>query len=184
MVGVEKECQRGAVDTRRRFHDMGNEPFFSFGIEVRKILTRVLSMGLEVEVGAVGDAFQLVPPPWEPVVDVVGPGRIMRQLVRIMLAELQILLPHPHFDIPALPLLHPVFEPAVGLVGAAEELHLHLLELPGPEDELLRGDLIAERFADLGDSEGEPLAGGPLHVLEVDEDALRGLRAQIHRVVL
>ena len=63
--------------------------------------------------------------------------------------------------------------------GLDEELHLHLLELPGPEDEVARGDLVAERLADLADAERDLLARGLQHVLEVDEDALRGLRAQV-----
>ena len=46
------------------------------------------------------------------------------------------------------------------LVGRDEVLHLHLLELAGAEDEVLRGDLVAEGLADLGDAEGRLLAGG------------------------
>ena len=67
------------------------------------------------------------------------------------------------------------------LVGARldEELHLHLLELPGAEDEVARGDLVAERLADLADAERRLLAGRLHHVGEVDEDALRGLRPQV-----
>ena len=63
--------------------------------------------------------------------------------------------------------------------GRDEELHLHLLELAGAEDEVAGGDLVAEGLADLGDPEGRLLAGEAEHVLEVDEDALRGLRAQV-----
>ena len=60
-----------------------------------------------------------------------------------------------------------------------EELHLHLLELTGAEDEVARGDLVAERLADLRDAERRLLAGRGLHVLEVDEDALGRLGAQV-----
>ena len=64
-------------------------------------------------------------------------------------------------------------------VGRDEELHLHLLELAGAEDEVARGDLVAEGLADLGDPE-RGLAPRELEdVLEVDEDALRGLRPQV-----
>jgi hypothetical protein len=72
-----------------------------------------------------------------------------------------------------------VLEPALGLVGRDEVLHLHLLELAGPEDEVAGGDLVAERLADLRDAEGWPLARELQDVLEVDEDALCGLRAQV-----
>ncbi len=63
--------------------------------------------------------------------------------------------------------------------GGAEKFQFHLLKLPGAEGEVAGGDLVAEGFADLGDAEGDLLAGGALHVPEVDEDALGGLRPQI-----
>jgi hypothetical protein len=37
--------------------------------------------------------------------------------------------------------------------GAMKILDLHLLELAGAEDEVARGDLVAEGLADLGDAE-------------------------------
>src|SRR3954468_20038325 len=60
-----------------------------------------------------------------------------------------------------------------------EELHLHLLELAGAEDEVARRDLVAEGLADLGDAEWRLLARELEHVLEVDEDALRGLGSKV-----
>ena len=60
-----------------------------------------------------------------------------------------------------------------------EELHLHLLELARAEDEVARRDLVAEGLADLRDPERRFLARELQHVLEVDEDALRRLRAQV-----
>ena len=68
-----------------------------------------------------------------------------------------------------------------GLAGRHEELDLHLLELAGAEDEVARRDLVAERLADLGDPERRLLARELQDVLEVDEDALRGLGAQVDR---
>ena len=85
--------------------------------------------------------------------------------------------------------LHPPLAPALEplRVGARlhEELHLHLLELAGPEDEVARRDLVAERLADLGDAERDPLPGALQHVEVVDVDPLRGLRPEIdHRRLL
>ena len=60
----------------------------------------------------------------------------------------------------------------------AEELDLHLLELPRAESEVSRRDLVAEALADLGDAKGNPHAAAIEHVLEVDEDALGGLGPQ------
>src|SRR4029078_3229596 len=72
-----------------------------------------------------------------------------------------------------------VLVPLTGVVGRYEELHLHLLELARPEDEVARRDLVAERLADLGDPERRLLARELQDVLEVDQDALGGLRPQV-----
>jgi hypothetical protein len=72
--------------------------------------------------------------------------------------------------------------PLAGIRRGDEELHLHLLELEGPEDEVAGGDLVAERLADLGDPEGRLLAREAQDVLEVDEDALGRLGAQVRLV--
>jgi hypothetical protein len=58
----------------------------------------------------------------------------------------------------------PVLEPLQIGVGLAEELQLHLLELAGAEDEVARGDLVAEGLADLADAEGQLAPGGALDV--------------------
>ena len=82
-------------------------------------------------------------------------------------------------DVEVHPLLSPVREPLLVRAGLAEPLHLHLLELAGAEDEVLRGDLVAEALADLGDAEGNFHAAGLDDILEIDVDALGSLRPQI-----
>lgn len=66
-------------------------------------------------------------------------------------------------------------------VGARldEELHLHLLEFAGAEDEVSGRDLVAEGLADLPDAERRLHARGVQHVDEVHEDALRRLGPQV-----
>ena len=73
----------------------------------------------------------------------------------------------------------PVVEPLVILRRIDEELHLHLFEFAGAEDEIAGGDFVAEGFADLGDTERHFLAGGPHDVEEVDIDALRGFGTHV-----
>ena len=58
-------------------------------------------------------------------------------------------------------------------------MHLHLLEFAHAEDELAGDDLVPEGLADLRDAERQLHAAGLLDVEEVDEDALRRLRAEI-----
>ena len=73
----------------------------------------------------------------------------------------------------------PILEPLQVRAGFAEELQLHLLELPGPEGEVARGDLIAEGFANLAHAEGQLPPGGPEQVVKVHENALSGLRPEV-----
>ena len=79
----------------------------------------------------------------------------------------------------ATPLVDPVAVPLVRLVRRDEELHLHLLELERAEDEVARRDLVAERLADLRDPERRLAARELGDVLEVDEDPLRRLGAEV-----
>src|SRR6266508_1847473 len=81
--------------------------------------------------------------------------------------------------VPAVALVDPVAEPLPGLVRRDEVLHLHLLELARAEEEVARRDLVAEGLADLRDAERRLPARELEHVLEVDEDALRGLGAEV-----
>ena len=139
-------------------------------------------MRLQVEVGAVRDALQLAPlaagEP-EPVLDVDRPLGVVGQLLRRVLEVPQVVSVHAEVDVPAGPLVDPVLVPLLVGAGHDEELHLHLLELAGAEDEVARRDLVAERLADLADAERRLLARGLHDVGEVDEDALRGLRSQV-----
>src|ERR1700733_6038977 len=65
-----------------------------------------------------------------------------------------------------------------------EELHLHLLEFAGAEDEVARRDLVAEALADLADAERRLAARRRPPVGEVDENALRGFGTQIVQPLL
>ncbi len=96
-----------------------------------------------------------------------------------MRANAEVALPDAVPQMPCDSLLDPVGEPLLGLRRRDEVLHLHLLELERPEDEVARRDLVAERLADLRDPERRLSAGDLRDVLEVDEDPLRGLGAQV-----
>ena len=139
-------------------------------------------MRLQVEVGAVRDALQLAPLralEAEPVLDVDGPLRVVRELLLRVLEVPQVVPGDAEAGVPVGPVVDPVLVPLLVGAGLDEELHLHLLELAGPEDEVARGDLVPERLADLADAERRLLPGRGLDVLVVDEDALRGLRPQV-----
>ena len=149
------------------------------GSKYCEVLPRRLRVVPEVEVAAVVDALELLPAEREAVLDVDRLLRVVGQLVRSVLAEAEPRRGHAVALVPRAPARQPLLEGGGRLVGAHEVLHLHLLELAHPEDEVARADLVAERLADLGDPERQLLARRGLHVLEVDVDALRGLGSQV-----
>src|SRR2546425_1381209 len=85
---------------------------------------------------------------------------------------------------PLEPRLDPVFMPDVVRPGLAEILHLHLLELTVPKDEMAGRDLVAERAALLGDSERQLPAHRRDYVLEIDKHCLRCLRTEVSKARL
>src|SRR5262249_16076186 len=111
--------------------------------------------------------------------DVARPARIVRALLGRVLAHAQLRPTQAEVEIPPQPLLDPVFVPALRFGGRDEVLHLHLLELAYAELEVTRRDLVPKLLADLRNAERRLRAGKLRDVLEVDEDALRRLRAQI-----
>ena len=115
----------------------------------------------------------------EAVLDVDGPLGVVAELLLRVLEVAQVVGVDAQVDVPAGALVDPVAVPLLVLAGLDEELHLHLLELAGAEDEVAGRDLVAEALADLGDAERRLLPAAGHHVGEVEEDALRGLGAQV-----
>jgi hypothetical protein len=148
-------------------------------VEVVEPLAGVFGVLLEVVIGSLRDALQLVEAPRKEELHVGGAGGVVRQLVGVVRAELQHLGRDAVLDVPGEPGLAPVVVPVRRLLRRYEELHLHLLELARPEDPVLGRDLVAEALADLGDPERRLLARGLQDLCEVGEHALGRLRTQI-----
>jgi hypothetical protein len=81
--------------------------------------------------------------------------------------------------VPREPLVDPVAEPLARVGRRHEVLHLHLLELERAEDEVAGRDLVPERLSDLRDPERRLAARDLGDVLEVDEDPLGRLGAEV-----
>src|SRR6185437_13886090 len=109
-------------------------------------------------------------PDREEVLEIARAARVVRELVCLVLAHAQMRRPQAEVEIPLPPKPDPFAIPAVRFGGRHEELHLHLLELARAEEEVPRGDLVAEALADLCDAERRLDAQGRGDVLEVDED--------------
>src|SRR4051812_16243446 len=182
VVGVDHEGEHRPVDTRGRLDHVGDEALAAPGVHILELLAGELRVLGQVEVAAVRDPLELRPAHRKVVFHVGGGARIVRELVLAVRAQTELLRPDPEIGVPAQPLAHPVLMPVGGLGRRDEELHLHLLELERPEDEIARRDLVAEGLADLRDSERRLLAAEAEDVLEVDEDALRGLGPEVRPV--
>ncbi len=179
VVGGQQEGHHRPGGSGRRFDDMGHVALAAGLVEVLERLARGLGVLGEVVVASVGDALELAPPPGVEELHVGCGRRVVAELLGVVGAQPQSVGRHAEVEVPLVALVAPVLEPAPGLARLHEVLQLHLLELSGAEDEVAGSDLVAERLAHLGDPEGRALAGGVEHVLEVDEHALRRLRAQV-----
>ena len=183
VVSLHQEGQHHAVGAQGGLHHVGDIPLVGLGIEVAHVLAGgVLVLG-QVIVGTVRHTPQLAPAEGEHEFEVGGTLGVEAQLLGAVVTQPQVLLLHVQAQQPVAAEAAPILEPLQIGAGLAEELQLHLLELTGTEGKVARGDLVAEGLTDLADAEGQLLAGGALDVLEVDENALGGLRTEIHRVL-
>ena len=182
VVGLHQQCQGHPVCAQGGLDDIGDIVLVLLLIEVGQVLAGVLLVLGQIVVGPVRHAPQLAPAEGEQILKVRGGLGVEGQLLGLMVPQAQVLVPDVQALQPVMAVGPPVLEPLQIRVGLAEELQLHLLELPDAEDEVAGGDLIAEGLAHLAHAEGQLPPGGPLDGGEVDEDALGGLRPQIHLV--
>ena len=80
---------------------------------------------------------------------------------------------------PFQPVLLPLCKPVEFSTGLDEELHLHLLELPHPENELTGDDLVSESLPYLGYTERYLHPSCLLDIQIIDEYSLCSFRTKI-----
>ena len=177
VVGVDHEREHRAVHAERGLDDVRRVALLA--VHPLELRARRLRVRGQVEVAAMRDALELGPADGEEVLDVARRRRVVRELLGVVRAHAQVALAEAVAQVPRDSLLDPVREPLRRLGRRDEVLHLHLLELERAEDEVPGRDLVAERLADLRDAERRLAARDLGDVLEVDEDALRGLRPQV-----
>ena len=141
----------------------------------------------QIEIAAMRDAFEFAEFPFgqegERVFDIRGADGIVRQLSFFMLAHSQTFAREPHVDVPLEAPIAPEAIPLLRLRRMAEEFDFHLFEFAAAEGEVARRDFVAETLADLPDAKRDARLRAVDDVLEVDEDPLRGFRAQERGVV-
>ena len=99
-----------------------------------------------------------------------------------MVAQLQVFLFQPERKEEVFAVVFPVGKPLQVRAGLTEKFKLHLFELAHAEDEISRRDFVSERFSYLTYAERHAEAGSSLYVFEIDENALRGLGAEVNGV--
>src|SRR5207237_4956733 len=104
-------------------------------------------------VAPVGATLELLPADRIEVLEVARSRRVMGSLVGGGLPDAEVFLAPAEVEVPAAARVDPVAVPLVRLGRRHEELHLHLLELAQPEEEVARRDLVPERLADLRNAE-------------------------------
>src|SRR5688572_22165454 len=116
-------------------------------------------MRAEVEIGPVRHALDLAETgsrERKPVLDVARAGAVLgvvRELVLALFPQLEVRAQKPDAFPPLHPRVAPEAVPLERLLGVAEELDLHLLELARAKREVARRDLVAEGLAGLRDAE-------------------------------
>ena len=183
VISVTQHRQHAALHAQRRLHHIGNVALVGLGIKVGQVLAGgVLVLG-QVVVGAVRHTPQLTPAEGEQELKVRGGLGVEAQLLGIVVTQTQVFVLETDAQQPVVAEGAPVIEPLQVGAGLAEELQLHLLELTDTENEVARGDLVAEGLTDLAHAEGQLAPGGALGIDEVGEDALGGLGPQVHGVL-
>ncbi len=115
VVRGEQERRHRAGRPGSRFDHVRHVPLVGLRVEVVELLPRRRGVRLEVEVGALGDALELVEPPREPELDVGRTRRVVRQLVGVVRAEEQHVGRDAELDVPVEPLVAPVLVPLASL---------------------------------------------------------------------
>ena len=186
LVGVAQERQGRAICTRRGLDDVGNEVLLLFLVEVLELADGVGILGraavrLQVEVGAIGNTFELAPAHGKAVLQIHAALGIVGEFVFLLLADAQVLLAHAKLQVPVRSLRDPSFVRGLVLAGANEILDLHLLELARAEGEIAGRDFVAESLANLGNAKGQFPAHGIEDIAEIDKDPLSGFRPHVHK---
>ena len=177
VVGGAEERQGHPVRAQGRLDHVGDVSLLRLVVKVGQILSGYGLVLSQVVVRAVCDAPQLAPAEGEQELNVGGGLAVEAQLLLLMVTHPQLFFFQSQILQPADAELLPVVKPLQVRIRLAEELQLHLLELSGTEGKVSGSDLVAERFSDLADAEGNFLSGGSLNILEVDKNALSRLRS-------
>src|SRR5882724_3018068 len=143
-------------------------------------------MRLEIEVGAIGDAHQLVPLPLfvftlrkKAILNIDRALGVMGQLFLWLLVKPQVRIRDADALKPLITGIDPFLMRSFVFTGSDEVFHLHLFKLAGAKDEIAGRDFVTKRLAHLRNTKRELPPAGDEYVEKVYEDALRGFRTEV-----
>ena len=180
FVRCGEHLKHHTIDSDRRLDHIRHVALTRLRIEILDLLAREFLVVAQIEVGTRVDTLHLLEPEREFILHVSRGIGIMCQL--LVIVETVVFVAETKCTVPLHPNLLPLLEPSELLTRPNKELHLHLLELTHPEDELTGYDLIPEGLSDLCDTERNLHTARFLDIQEVYEDTLCRLGSQIDRI--
>src|SRR5438105_15291346 len=143
-------------------------------------------MRLEIEVGAIRDAHQLVPMTFflftfgeEAILNIDGALGIVRQLFFRLFVQAQVFFRDANALKPLMTSIDPFLMCLFVLARSHKVFHFHLLELARAENEIAGRDFVAKRFADLRNAKRKLAPAGVQVVEKAYEYALGGSGTEI-----
>ncbi len=156
-VGVDQQRQCYPVGPSRSLDDIGEIALVLCLVEVLELLAGVLLVSAEIEISSVVYAFDFLPAEGKTILDIESCPGVVGQLAARMLMPLELGRVKSKRAVPSHAPFPPPLKPLGISPGLHEELHFHLLELTGSEDEIPRRDLVPECLSDLRNAEWDSL---------------------------
>mmetsp|Transcript_38005 Transcript_38005/g.85482 ORF Transcript_38005/g.85482 Transcript_38005/m.85482 type:complete len:320 (+) Transcript_38005:3-962(+) len=180
-VGRADEGEDAPVDAEGGLDDMWGEPLACLLVKVVECLATPFGVTRQIKVPPGGNAHELLDTERKPERNIRARPCVMRQPVALVDIVPHQLVLQSDLEQKLARVRDPLLVVRLPNVIARwdEILDLHLLELPAPENEVPRRDLVPERLADLRDAEGELEPGCVEYILVVDEYTLCRLGAEV-----
>ena len=163
---------------------MSEDLLFGLFVEIFHRFARALLVHRKIVIGAVGDTFEFLNAEGKFVFDIVSFLRVESAIFIRDVHDMETLAGDPYLLVKLQSRFEPLISETETILGAAEILDLHLLELARAEGVVPRIDLIAETFPDLGDPEGQLHPGSLENVLKLHKNRLRRLGAEVSDAAL
>ena len=184
VISFTEKGEGGAIHSGTRFHNVRDEFLPGFLIKILERFAAGFLVLLEVVVGAVGDALELLRAERKGIEKVVGALGVEGAVFFRDIEDGDFAPGDADGFVPGKAVGQPLIEPFLPFCRGDEEFNLHLLEFTGSEGEVAGVDFIAERLADLGDSEREFFSGDLEDIFELHKHRLGRFGSEVGQISL